>query len=159
MAVESSIQRGPSPPKCVEESCPDNLCTSLEVWVQSLCWEDLLEKEMATHFSILAWKIPWTEEPCRLQFIGSLSRTQLSMWWMNGCVTWVGNSSWWPTNDIFESICYISFVYRKPGYIIKERYRVKLEDCAWRLKSSSQSGKRKTHWERYPKSQQKIFSF
>jgi len=34
-----------------------------ETWVQSLGWEDLLEKEMATHFSILAWKIPWTEEP------------------------------------------------------------------------------------------------
>ena len=36
-----------------------------ETWVQSLVWEDL-EKEMATHSSILAWKIPWTEEPCRL---------------------------------------------------------------------------------------------
>ena len=34
-----------------------------ETQVQPLCWEDLLEKEMATHFSILAWKIPWTEEP------------------------------------------------------------------------------------------------
>ena len=32
-----------------------------ETWVQSLGWEDLLEKEMATHSSILAWKIPWTE--------------------------------------------------------------------------------------------------
>ena len=38
-----------------------------EPWVQSLGWEDLLEKEMATHSSILAWKIPWTEEPGRLQ--------------------------------------------------------------------------------------------
>ena len=34
-----------------------------ETWVQSLGWEDLLEKEMATHFSTLAWRIPWTEEP------------------------------------------------------------------------------------------------
>ena len=34
-----------------------------ETWVQSLGWEDSLEKEMATHFSILAWKISWTEEP------------------------------------------------------------------------------------------------
>ena len=33
-----------------------------ETWVQSLGWEDHLEKEMATHSSILAWKIPWTEE-------------------------------------------------------------------------------------------------
>jgi len=34
-----------------------------KVWVQSLGWEDSLEKEMATHSSILAWGIPWTEEP------------------------------------------------------------------------------------------------
>ena len=34
-----------------------------ETWVQSLGWEDPLEKEMVTHSSILAWKIPWTEEP------------------------------------------------------------------------------------------------
>ena len=39
--------------------------------VQSLGWEDLLEKEMATHSSILAWKIPWTEEPGRLLSMGS----------------------------------------------------------------------------------------
>ena len=38
-----------------------------ETWVQSLDWEDLLEKEMAPHSSILAWKIPWTEEPGGLQ--------------------------------------------------------------------------------------------
>ena len=38
-----------------------------ETWVQSLGWEDPLEKEMATHSSILAWRIPWTEEPCGLQ--------------------------------------------------------------------------------------------
>ena len=34
-----------------------------ETWVRSLGWEDLLEEEMAAHYSILAWKIPWTEEP------------------------------------------------------------------------------------------------
>ena len=37
-----------------------------ETWVRSLGLEDPLEKEMATHFSILAWRIPWTEEPVRL---------------------------------------------------------------------------------------------
>ena len=42
-----------------------------ETWVQSLGWKDLLEKEMATHSSILAWRIPWTEEPGRLQSMGS----------------------------------------------------------------------------------------
>ena len=35
----------------------------LETWVQSLGWEDLLEEGMATHSSLLAWRIPWTEEP------------------------------------------------------------------------------------------------
>ena len=39
--------------------------------VQSLGWEDLLEEEMATHSSILAWKIPWMEVPGRLQSMGS----------------------------------------------------------------------------------------
>ena len=38
----------------------------LEMWVQSLGWEDLLENGMASHSSILAWRIPWTEEPGRL---------------------------------------------------------------------------------------------
>ena len=39
-------------------------------WVQSLGWEDPLEKEMATHFSFLAWRISWTEEPGRLYSTG-----------------------------------------------------------------------------------------
>ena len=42
-----------------------------ETQVQSLGWEDSLEKEMATHSSILAWKISWTEEPGRLPSMGS----------------------------------------------------------------------------------------
>ena len=42
-----------------------------EAQVQSLGWEDPLEKEMATHSSILAWKISWTEEPGGLQSMGS----------------------------------------------------------------------------------------
>ena len=42
-----------------------------ETWVRSLGWEDPLEKEKATHFSTLAWKIPWTEKPGRLQSVGS----------------------------------------------------------------------------------------
>ena len=41
-----------------------------ETQIQLLGWEDPLEKEMVTHSSILAWRIPWTEEPGRLQFIG-----------------------------------------------------------------------------------------
>ena len=50
-----------------------------ETQVQSLGQEDALEKEMATHSSILAWKIPWTEEPGGLQSMGlQNSRTQIS---------------------------------------------------------------------------------
>ena len=48
-----------------------HLPTMLETRIRSLGQEDTLEKEMATHSSILAWKIPWTEEPGRLQSMGS----------------------------------------------------------------------------------------
>ena len=51
----------------------------LETWVQSLGWEDPLEEGMATHSSILAWRIPWTEEPGGLQSTGvTKSQTRLS---------------------------------------------------------------------------------
>ena len=43
----------------------------IKTWVQSLGQEDSLEKEMATHFSVLTWEIPWTGEPGRLQSMGS----------------------------------------------------------------------------------------
>ena len=45
--------------------------TMQETWVQFLGWEDLLAKKMATHSSVLAWRIPWTEELGELQFMGS----------------------------------------------------------------------------------------
>ena len=48
-----------------------NLPAMWETWVRFLGWEDPLEKEMATHSSILAWRIPWTEEPGGLQSTGS----------------------------------------------------------------------------------------
>ena len=44
-----------------------NLPSMRETWVQSLGWEDPLEKGTVTHSGILAWRIPWTEEPVRLQ--------------------------------------------------------------------------------------------
>ena len=47
-----------------------NLPAMRETWVQSLGWEDPLEEDMATHFSVLAWRIPWIEEPGRLQSMG-----------------------------------------------------------------------------------------
>ena len=73
-----------------------------ENWVWSLGQEDPLEKEMATHFSILAWRIPWMEEPGGPQPMGSQSRTRLSelaraqhqwrgrwwRWWDDDDTTW-----------------------------------------------------------------------
>ena len=47
-----------------------NLPAMWETWVRSLDWEDPLEEGIATHSSILAWRIPWTEEPGRLQSLG-----------------------------------------------------------------------------------------
>ena len=48
-----------------------NLSAMQEMWVQSLGWDDPLEKEMSTHSSILDWRIPQTEEPGGLQSVGS----------------------------------------------------------------------------------------
>ena len=97
-----------------------------EIQIRSLGWEDPLEKEMATHSSILAWRIPWTEEPGGLQSTGvTKSRTRLSDFtftfnfrWLSGkeftCQfwrhrrrvfdPWVGKIPWrrkWQTNAIF----------------------------------------------------------
>ena len=55
-----------------------NLPAMQEIQVQSRGWEDPLEKEMATHSSVLACRIPWTEEPSGLQSVELQSRTQLS---------------------------------------------------------------------------------
>ena len=49
----------------------ENLSEMQETWVRSLGWEDPLEKGMATHSRILAWRIPWTEEPGGLESMGS----------------------------------------------------------------------------------------
>ena len=47
-----------------------NLPAMRKIWVQTLGWEDPLEEGMATHSNILAWRIPWTEEPGGLQSMG-----------------------------------------------------------------------------------------
>ena len=55
-----------------------NLPAVQKTLVRSLCWGDPLEQEMAIHSSILAWRIPWTEETGGLQSMGSQSQTRLS---------------------------------------------------------------------------------
>ena len=72
-----------------------------ETRVQSLGWEDLLEKEMATHSSILAWKIPWTEEPVRLQ----------SMRLQRVGHEWATSLSFFPTQVVFFMLLHISDAY------------------------------------------------
>ena len=52
-------------------SAVKNLPAMLAIWVQSLGQDDPLEKEMAAHSNVLAWRIPWTEEPDGLQSVGS----------------------------------------------------------------------------------------
>ena len=54
----------------LEAETVKNLPAMQETWVRSLGWEDPLGKGMANHSSILAWRIPWTEEPGRLQSMG-----------------------------------------------------------------------------------------
>ena len=66
-----------------------------ETWVQSLGWEDSLEKGMATHSSILAYRIPWTEEPGGLLPTGLQSRARLKRLSMHTCMHW--KRKWQPT--------------------------------------------------------------
>ena len=74
----------------------------LETWVRSLDWEDPLEEGMATHSSILAWRIPWTEEPGRPQSIGlQKSQTQLSDKYTHRWET--GGSSYQATSTVHFS--------------------------------------------------------
>ena len=55
-----------------------NVPTMQETWIRSLGQEDLQEKEMATHFSILAWEIPWIEEPVRLHSLGVAKESDMT---------------------------------------------------------------------------------
>ena len=87
----------------------------LETRVQSLGWEDLLEKEMATHFNILFWKVPWTEEPGRLQSMGSQSVGQDWVTLFSVMLEWVAVSfsrgSTWPRDRTCVSCTGRSILY------------------------------------------------
>ena len=66
---EFLLEYATSPPSLVA-ALVKNLPAMLETWVQSLGWEDPLEKEKATHSSILAWRIPWTIQSMGSQRVG-----------------------------------------------------------------------------------------
>ena len=84
---------------CSGEESTCHLQEVQEKWIWSLDWEDALEKEMATHSSILAWKVPWTEEPSR-QFIG-LQRVGHN--WETACTHTHTHThlKWYPQNFSF----------------------------------------------------------
>ena len=73
---------------------------------QSLCWKDPLEEEMATHSSILAWEIPWTEEPAGLQFMGSQKSQTWLRDWTNAFEMWL---ELWKFPNFFSFQKYIYF--------------------------------------------------
>ena len=87
------------------------LPTMQETWVRSLGWENPLEKEMATHSSIFAWRILWTEEPGGLQSMGSQSQTHLSNFtftftFIYGCESWTIKKAECQRTDAFELWCW-----------------------------------------------------
>ena len=85
------------------------LPTMQRAWVQSLGQEDPLEKEMATHSSTLAWRIPWTEEPDRLRSMGLQSQTRLSDFAFTYFVTYSGPYYYHMSyNKGFETYIHIS---------------------------------------------------
>ena len=89
-----------------------------ETWVRSLSWEDPLEKEMATHSSILAWRIPWTEEPCGLQSTGS---QRVGHDWATSLSYTLGRHTLWKMflhSVEFSTILMISFEAQKPLILI-----------------------------------------
>ena len=77
------------------------------MWVQSLGWEGSLEEGMATHSSILVWRIPWTEEPGGLQSIGFQSRTRVK--WLSMHALWlcihVQCFWWWFSREVVSNSC------------------------------------------------------
>ena len=85
-----------------------------ETWVRSLVWEDPLEKGLATHSSILAWRIPWTEKPGRLQSMGSQTRVS-DFHFLFHCIpsptvvhahsSQIRVSSWTPCSTVFLHRC------------------------------------------------------
>ena len=85
----------------------------LETQVWTLGRAEPLEKEMATHFSILAWRIPWTEEPGRLQSVGS-QRVRHNEQLLLFSIPFIGNTHWGGNESLnfFSPLhCYFSIVY------------------------------------------------
>ena len=135
-----------------------------ETWVQSLGQEDLLGKEMATHSSILAWKIPWTEEPGRMQSMGlqtvghdwATSVSSLFFWWLcmspSGLLPPVPAQSW-PTEwswGCFSCIIWwasIPFVWRDSFKDQGMQLPLRMEEPVFWIADLSLSGLTFALWE------------
>ena len=140
------------------------LPTIQKTWVQSLGQEDLLEKEMATHSSILAWKIPWTAEPGRLQSMGlqtvghdwATSVSSLFFWWLcmspSGLLPPVPAQSW-PTEwswGCFSCIIWwvsIPFVWRDSFKDQGMQLPLRMEEPVFWIADLSLSGLTFALWE------------
>ena len=98
--------------------------TIQETWVQSLGWKDLLEKEMATHSSILTWKIPWTEEPARLQSMGSQrvghDRATSLFYFFNNILVWFW---YWGDGGFIGCLWEYSFLFSLLKEFEKDSYK------------------------------------
>ena len=97
--AESHWFKGVSTPWWLRVEMVKNLPTMQEIWVRSLGQEDPLEKGMATHSGILAWRIPWTEEPGGLQPMGS----------QRGRHDWATNTSLSEQLGNFKIVIFINF--------------------------------------------------
>ena len=109
-----------------------HLPTVRETWVQSLGWEDLLEKEMVTHSSILAWKIPWTEKSGRLQAMGSQRvRYRKSMGIKLSLKSAIHSEKWFISKGIYFIQIILSLFFST--FITNYRYFLTVEDPKHRL--------------------------
>ena len=89
----------------------NNMPAVQETWVLSLGWEDLLEEGIATHSRILAWRIPWTEKPCRLQFTGSqrVKQTEMNQHWHN--YSWLRAQPIYSSQSLSTVIFFLKFLF------------------------------------------------
>ena len=106
-----------------------NLPAMWETWVWSLGWEDSLEKGMATHSSVLAWRIPWTEEPGGLQSMG-LQRVR-HYWVTNTLTTKIRKKT-----RVSTLTTTVQYSFESPSHSNQRRKRYK-RNPDWRKRSKT----------------------
>ena len=129
---------GNNSPMALVVKNPAAMQETQEMWFQSLGQEDPVEEEMTTHSSILAWKIPQTEEPGRLQSVGSQRvRHDSTQAWTHGLREYWTDFAlhmlwkWKPLNS--NSLIFYDFIFRKTNY---ENYCLKTNESKALLESS-----------------------